>query len=76
MEPLPVVVALPFLNALLCVRQGREPQGVQAVSPQPGVERFEERVIRGRAGSGEVDLHPVEVGPVIEQAAAELRSVV
>ena len=48
--PLLVVVAPPFFDAHPGVGQGQEPRGVQALGPEPGVERLDERVVRGFSG--------------------------
>jgi hypothetical protein len=50
MRPLLAVVAPPFFKALPGVGQGQEPRGVQALGPQPGVERLDEGVVRGLSG--------------------------
>lgn len=48
--PLLVVVAPPFFDAGSGIGQAQEPRGVQALGPQPGVERLDERVVRGFPG--------------------------
>ena len=75
MGSLLVVVAPPFLDALLGIGQGQEPRRVQALCPQPGVERLDERVVRGCSRPGKVDLHLVQASPMVEQAPGELRPV-
>ena len=76
MGSLLVVVAPPFLDAGPGIGQGKEPRGVQALGPEPGVEGLDERVVRGLSGPGEVNLDTVQISPVIEQATGELRAII
>jgi hypothetical protein len=69
MRPLLVVMASPFLDALSGVCRGQEPRGVQALGSEPRVERFDERIVRGLSGAGKVNLDPVQIRPVVKQAA-------
>jgi hypothetical protein len=69
MRPLLVVMAPPFLETLSGIGQGQKPRGVQALGSEPRVERFDERIVCGLSGAGEVNLHPMQIRPVFKQAA-------
>ena len=71
-----VVVAPPVLDALAGISQRQEPRGVQAFRPQTAVERLDVGVVGRLARSGEVDLDPIQVGPLVEHAPSELRSII
>ena len=71
-----VVVAPPLFDPLAGIGHGQEPGGIQAFRPQGGVERLDEGIVGRLARPGEVDLHAVEIGPLVEHAAGELRAVV
>ena len=75
-RPLGVVVDPPRFNPLPCIGQGEKPAGIEALSSDPSVERLDERIIRGRSRSGEVELHTVQVRPLVKQASRELRAIV
>src|SRR5471030_1668682 len=76
MRPLGVVIDAPRFDPLPCIGQGEEPAGVKAFSSYPCVERFDEGIVRGRSWPGEVELHAVQVRPLVKQAPGELRAVV
>ena len=71
-----VVVAPPFLGAFTGIGQRQEPRGVQAFRSQAAVERLDVGVVGRLSRSGEVDLDPVQVGPLVEHAPGELRPIV
>lgn len=48
---------------------------VEALVAQAAVEGFYEGVGRGRAGSTEVQRHPVDVGPMIERRGDEFGAI-
>ncbi len=76
MRPLLVVVLPPLLDPGPCISRGQEPRGVQALRPQARIERLDKGVVRRFARSGEIDLHLVQVRPVIQQTPCELQPVV
>ena len=49
---------------------------VQAFVPEPPVEGFHERVVRGLARPTEVQGHPIYICPMVEGAGDELRPIV
>src|SRR3954454_9299455 len=67
-----VVVAPPVLDALTGISQRQEPRSVQALRSKTAVERLDIGVVGRLARSGEVDLDPVQVGPLVEHAPGEL----
>jgi hypothetical protein len=71
-----VVVVAPVAEDPLYLVQVREPMLREALSLARAVERFDEGVVRRLAGSAEVKLDVIPVGPVVESLAGELGSVV
>jgi len=71
-----VVVVAPVAEDPLYLVRVREPMLREALSPARAVERFDEGVVRRLAGSAEVKLDVIPVGPVVESLAGELGSVV
>jgi hypothetical protein len=53
-----VVVSAPMLQLFTGVGKGQEPVGVQAFGPEFAVERLDEGIVSGLAGSGEVEGEP------------------
>jgi hypothetical protein len=48
----------------------------ETLGPDTGVEGLDERVVGWRSRPREVELHTVQIGPVVEQTSGELRAVV
>lgn len=71
-----VVVPPPRLDLVPRVGQRQEPVRVQALVAQAAVERLDQGIVDRLARSGEVDLDPIQVGPLIKHATGKLRSVV
>ena len=61
---------------MLCLLQVKEPVCVPALSPEPPVEAFYERIIGRLARSGEVDLHAIPVGPQVHGLTGKLTAVI
>ena len=76
MGPDLVVVTAPSLQLFGCVGKGEEPVGVQAFGPKSPVERFNEGVVSGLPGPGEVQDDAATVGPQIQVTGDELRALV
>ena len=70
-----IQVPSPFFEPVPGIGQGQEPAGVQAFCSQTAVEGLNVGVIRGCAGAGEVDLHPVQVCPLVQQTTGKFRAV-
>ena len=49
---------------------------VPTLLPEPSVERLDESVIRGLPRTTEVQLHPVQVGPLVQAFRSALRAVI
>ena len=49
---------------------------VQALVPEPAIEGFNERIVCGLAGAGEVQRHLVHIGPLIERSGDKLWPIV
>ena len=66
MEPDLVVVVAPSLQLFgrICKRQ--EPVSVQTLGPEAAVEGFDEGVVRGLAGAGEVQGDALGEGPQVQ----------
>jgi len=64
--PLPIIVLPPSLDLLLSILQRKKPALVQIFLAQPPVEGFYECVVRGLSQPGEVQLHSIQVGPLIQ----------
>ena len=71
-----VVVSTPSLQLYLRVGKSQEPVRVQALRPEPAVERFDEGIVGRLAGSGEVQRDAATVSPEVEIAGNELRSLI
>lgn len=76
MGTLLVVINSPSLDRLDGLWQVLEPVLVEALLPQPTVERLDEGVIGGLAGSTEVERHLVKVSPPIQRLRDELRAII
>ena len=76
MGPSAVVAEAPPLNGALRIGEGEKPVLVQALVPEPAVERLDEGVVHGLARTTELELHAVLMGPGVERLAPELRSIV
>ena len=63
---LPIVVSSPGFHLLGSVLRGQEPVLVQALLTEASVERLNEGVVRGLPGPAEVQLHPVQAGPLVQ----------
>jgi hypothetical protein len=61
-----IVISPPVFDPLPGISHGEEPRGVQAFRPQAAVERLNVGIVRGRSGPGEVNLHPVQIGPLVQ----------
>jgi len=75
-RPLGVVVDPPRLDPFPRVSQREEPAGIETLGADAGVEGFNERVVRRFPRPREVQLHSVQIGPLVEQAASELWTIV
>src|SRR5690606_30878747 len=71
-----IVMPTPGLDFLPCVVQTHEPVLVQALGPQPPVERLDEPVVRGLSTPAEVQPDMVQVCPLIQHPAGKLAPVV
>jgi hypothetical protein len=49
---------------------------IQTLQPEPGIEGLDIDVVRGLAGTAEVKLHVIPIGPQIDILRNELRAVV
>lgn len=74
MRPLLVVVSTPFLHLRARIVKRQEPAGVQALAAQLAVKRLDEGIVRRLSGSAEVERHVIGIGPEVEIAGNELRS--
>ena len=70
---LPIVVSSPGFHLLGSVLRGQEPVLVQALLTEASVERLNEGVVRGLPGPAEVQLHPVQAGPLFSRCASGRR---
>ena len=71
-----IILHPPGFYFLFRIVQGQEPVRVQTFIPKAAVEGFDKRVIRGFSWSGEVQRHPVLVGPFVERFGDELTPVI
>lgn len=71
-----VVVSTPFLHFSPCVVKAHEPVCVQTLGPELAVEPFDERIVRRLARPREVENDTAMIGPEIEIARDELRSLI
>ena len=76
MGPLRVVLDPPRFDRLPHLLQRRDPVLIQALVPQPTIERLGNGIVRRFAGARERQLQPVALGPGIEGLGNELRAVV
>ena len=76
MRALLIVVSAPILQFFPGVFKAHEPVSVQALGPEPAIERFDKRIVRWLSRPGEVQRHAVGIGPEVEIARDELRSLV
>jgi hypothetical protein len=75
-RPFGVVIDPPRLDALARIGQREEPAGIETLSPDTGVEGFDESIVGWRSWPGEVQLNTVQIGPLVKQASGELWTVV
>ena len=71
-----IVVATPGLDLLPRILDRHEPVLVEALGPQPAVERFDQPVICRFSAPAEVQANLVRVRPLVEHSARELAAVV
>jgi hypothetical protein len=71
-----IVISPPLFNPLPGIGHREEPLCVQAFGPQAAVERLNVGTIRGRSGSGEVDLHPVQIRPLVQHSVGKSWAIV
>ena len=71
-----VVVPAPILQLFPGIFKAHEPVSVQTFRPQLAVERFDKRIVRGFSWATEIECDAVGVGPKIQIARDELRSLV
>ena len=76
MRPILIVVSAPILQLLSGIGKRHEPMRVQTLRPELAIEGLNERVIRGFTRPGQVQRHPMGIGPQIEVAADELGALV
>ena len=74
--PILIIVSAPILHLFSRVGKRQEPVRVQAFRPEPAIEGFNERVIRGFAGPREVQCHAMGVCPQVQIPANEFRALV
>ena len=72
MRPILVVVSAPLLQLFAGICKRQEPVCVQALRPEPPVERFDVGIVCRLAGPGEVQRDVVGIGPQVQVAADEL----
>ena len=58
-----IVVLTPILQLFLGVCKAQEPVCVQTFGAKAAIECFDERVVGGLAGPGEVECHAALIGP-------------
>ena len=66
----------PGLYLFRSVLQGQEPVFLQAFLPEAALARLHESVVPGLAGTAEVQIHPVQVSPLVQALRGELGAVV
>lgn len=71
-----VVVLPPVLDDLLSVIDPHQVMNLQALVPQPSVERQPQAIIRGLSPLGKVGGEAVLRGPLVRGARGELRAVI
>lgn len=76
MRPRLVVIFTPLLDLHIRVRQAREPVLIQALGSQLAVKALDERIVRWLSGPAEVQRHLVQVRPLAQRLARELRTIV
>ena len=76
MRPILVVVSAPLLQLFAGICKRQEPVCVQALRPEPPVERFDVGIVCRLAGPGEVQRDVVGIGPQVQVAADELGALV
>ena len=74
--PFFVVVSAPILHFFLRVRKAQEPVGIEAFLPEASVERFDEGIVCGFAGPGEVQRDAVSIGPNVKISRHELAALI
>ena len=74
--PLLVIVAVPSLDLLCSILQAQKPVLIQALLSEAAVKRFDEGIIRGLAGAGEVQDYAMSVSPQVNFLGDKLRAVV
>lgn len=72
MRQVVVVVVPPFVDPGAGVSYGQDPRRVQALLAQPAIDRFDVRVVRGLAGSREVEHATSELGAFVDSNGARL----
>ena len=76
MRPIFVVLAPPFFNSIAGISHRQEPRRIEALGTHTRVRCFDESVVRGLSWPRDVDLDTVQIGPLVEHPAAELRAIV
>src|SRR6188768_3963466 len=71
-----IVVDAPGVDLRLGIRDRRELVHIQTLITQTCVERLNEGIFHGFAGTNEVELHATCEGPVLERARHELGAVI
>src|SRR4051794_5547578 len=71
-----VVVLAPILHFRTRVVKRQEPVRVEALGPEPPVEGFDKRIVRGFAGTREVQRDAFRISPQVHVAGDELRALV
>src|SRR5436309_6498654 len=74
--PALIVVDAPCFDLRLGVSHRGELLHVQTFVPESPVERLDERIFYGFAGTDEVEEHPAAIRPVFERPRLELRAVI
>lgn len=71
-RPVGVVADPQRLNPFAGTASGKEPASVEALAPDKRVQGFDEGIVSWHSWPGEVQLHTVQIGPLVEQASGEL----
>jgi hypothetical protein len=71
-----IIVFSPRFDLLPGIYQREEPCGIQTFLTKAAVECLDKRIVGGLSRPGEVEVHPVPAGPLVQDAANELRTIV
>src|SRR6516162_9438252 len=74
--PFFVLVSAPILHFFLRVCKAQEPVGIEAFLPEASIERFDEGIVCGFAGPGEVQRDAALIGPDVKISRHELAALI